>query len=172
MLSIIVPCYNEEKALPLFYQEATSVFQKIKREYEFVFINDGSKDHTLSIMQELAEKDSHVVYVSFSRNFGKEAAMYAGFCNARGTYIAVMDADLQDPPSLIPQMLDILENGDYDSVASRRVDRKGEPPVRSWFAKKFYQVINKISDADCRWCQGFSIDEERDGRCNYFYGRV
>lgn len=157
MLSIIVPCYNEEKSLPIFYQEATSIIQKLKTEYEFIFINDGSKDNTLSIMQDLAEKDSHIVYLSFSRNFGKEAAMYAGFCNAKGTYIAVMDADLQDPPSLLPQMLDILENGDYDSVASRRVNRKGEPPVRSWFAKRFYQLINRISDADI-------VDGARDFR--------
>lgn len=157
MLSIIVPCYNEENSLPFFYSETTSVIQKLNQDYELILVNDGSKDKTLLIMQDLASKDSHIVYLSFSRNFGKEAAMYAGFCNAKGDYIAVMDADLQDPPSLLPEMLEILNRGDYDSVATRRVNRKGEPPIRSWFARKFYQIINKISDADI-------VDGARDFR--------
>lgn len=108
MISIIVPCYNEQEALPLFYEEATKVLKTLNMDYEILLVNDGSRDQTLSEMKLLAEKDEHVIYLSFSRNFGKEAAMYAGFCNARGDYVAVMDADLQDPPSLLPQMLEIL----------------------------------------------------------------
>ena len=131
--------------------------QGIGQDYEILFINDGSKDNTLTEMRALAEQDPHVVYYSFSRNFGKEAAMYAGFCNARGDYVAVMDADLQDPPSLLPKMLELLESGDYDSVATRRVTRSGEPPIRSWFARRFYQLINHISDADI-------VDGARDFR--------
>ena len=122
-----------------------------------LFINDGSRDKTLKLIKEFSNKDPHVKYISFSRNFGKEAAMYAGFCNADGDYVAVMDADMQDPPALLPQMLEILETGKYDSVATRRVSRKGEPPIRSWFAKLFYRIINKISDADI-------VDGARDFR--------
>ena len=147
-ISIIVPCYNEQEALPIFYNEIMAVLSNIDCSYEIVFINDGSCDKTLEVMQELSQNNNNIFYISFSRNFGKEAAMYAGFCNTDGDYVAVMDADMQDPPSLLPQMLDILIPGDYDSVAARREDRKGEPPVRSWFARKFYKVINKISDAD------------------------
>ena len=147
-ISIIIPCYNEEESLPAFYAEAKKVLDEIGSDYELLFVNDGSKDGTLSMLKGLAENDGHVKYVSFSRNFGKEAAMYAGFRNAGGDYVAVMDADLQDPPSLLPKMLEILETGEYDSVATRRKTRKGEPPVRSWFAKQYYKVINKISDAD------------------------
>lgn len=157
MISIIVPCYNEQESLPLFHKEATRVLQGIGQDYEILFINDGSKDNTLTEMRALAEQDPHVVYYSFSRNFGKEAAMYAGFCNSRGNYVAVMDADLQDPPSLLPKMLELLESGDYDSVATRRVTRSGEPPIRSWFARRFYQLINHISDADI-------VDGARDFR--------
>lgn len=157
MITLIVPCYNEQESLPIFYKEVTAVVQKIKSDYELLFINDGSRDDTLTILRSLAKKDSHVTYLSFSRNFGKEAAMYAGFCNARGEYVAVMDADMQDPPSLLPKMLEILESGEYDSVATRRADRKGEPPIRSWFARKFYHIINKISDADI-------VDGARDFR--------
>ena len=113
-----------------------------------MFVNDGSGDNTLNILKEFADKDAHVQYISFSRNFGKEAAMYAGFCNAAGDYVAVMDADMQDPPSLLPEMLKILETGEYDSVATRRINREGEPPIRSWFARRFYSLINRISDAD------------------------
>ena len=147
-LSIIVPCYNEEEALPLFYDEATKVLSKMKCDYELLFVNDGSKDRTLRLLRVLGKKDPHVHYLSFSRNFGKEAAMYAGFCNASGDYVAVMDADLQDPPALLPEMVKILRQGKYDSVATRREDREGEPPIRSWFARRFYALINKISDAE------------------------
>lgn len=147
-LSLIVPCYNEQQALPIFYKEVTAVMQSMGCEYELLLINDGSRDGTLELMKAIAQRDEHVVYLSFSRNFGKEAAMYAGFCNAAGDYVAVMDADMQDPPSLLPKMLDILSSGDYDSVATRRADRTGEPPVRSWFAKQFYRLINRISDTD------------------------
>ena len=157
LISLIVPCYNEEKALPLFYEEATRVISTMDADFEMLFVNDGSRDNTLQVLKELAEKDPRVVYLSFARNFGKESAMYAGFCNAKGDYVAVLDADLQDPPSLLPEMLKILETGDYDSVATRRVDRKGEPPVRSWFARKFYKLINRHSDADI-------VDGARDFR--------
>lgn len=157
MISLIVPCYNEQEALPVFYEEVTKVASKLSQDYEIIFIDDGSKDGTLSKLKLLAMEDSHISYISFSRNFGKESAMYAGFCNARGNYVAVMDADMQDPPALLPEMLDILESGEYDSVATRRVSRNGEPPIRSWFARKFYQIINKISDADI-------VDGARDFR--------
>lgn len=156
-LSLIIPCYNEEEALPIFHTEATKVLSSLNYDYEMVFVNDGSKDKTLDVMKDLAKNDPHITYLSFSRNFGKEAAMYAGFCNANGDYVAVMDADMQDPPSLLPEMLEILEGGEYDSVATRRVSRKGEPKIRSWFARKFYKLINKISDADV-------VDGARDFR--------
>lgn len=157
MISIIVPCFNEEESLPLFYRETVSVLNSLKTDYELLFVNDGSSDRTLSILREFAGKDEHVRYISFARNFGKESAMYAGFSNVRGDYVAVMDADLQDPPSLLPEMLKILETGEYDSVATRRTDRKGEPPVRSWFARQFYRLINRYSDADI-------VDGARDFR--------
>lgn len=157
MISLIVPCYNEQESLPIFYKEATKVVGNLKQEYELIFINDGSKDNTLEVMKKIAGNDEHVKYISFSRNFGKEAAMYAGFCNARGDYVAVMDADMQDPPSLLPKMLEILKNDEFDSVATRRVDRKEEPKIRSWFAKMFYTIINRISDVDI-------IDGARDFR--------
>lgn len=156
-ISLIIPCYNEQEALPIFYKEVSKVMTGMDYDYELLFINDGSKDETLRLMKSMAAKDEHVKYLSFSRNFGKEAAMYAGFCNALGDYTAVMDADMQDPPSLLPEMLRILENEDYDSVATRRVSRKGEPPIRSWFARRFYSLINKISDADI-------VDGARDFR--------
>ena len=157
-ISLIIPCYNEEESLPYFYKEKKSVLgTNPDYDAEFLFVNDGSKDRTLSVLKELASKDDRVKYLSFSRNFGKEAAMYAGFCNATGNYVAVMDADLQDPPSLLPEMLKILESGEYDSVATRRVTRKGEPPIRSFFARMFYKIINKISNADI-------VDGARDFR--------
>lgn len=156
-ISLIVPCYNEEAALPIFYKEITKVMRTLSYEYELLFVNDGSNDNTLSCLKEFAAEDSNAKYISFSRNFGKEAAMYAGFCNANGDYIAVMDADMQDPPSLLPEMVEILQRGGYDSVATRRVSRKGEPPIRSFFARKFYKIINKISDADV-------VDGARDFR--------
>jgi len=157
LLSLIIPCYNEQDAVPVFYKEVKEVLEGMAVDYELLFINDGSKDDTPKILQELAGQDRHVYYVSFSRNFGKEAAMYAGFCNVQGDYAAVMDVDLQDPPAMLPQMLAILETGEYDSVAARRTTRKGEPRVRSWFAKRFYQLINRISDADI-------VDGARDFR--------
>lgn len=158
LLSLIIPCYNEEEALPFIYDELVKVSGQLSSyEFEYLFINDGSRDRTLSILKDYSQKDARVKYFSFSRNFGKEAAMYAGFVNAKGDYIAVMDADLQDPPSLLPQMLEILQTGEYDSVATRRVSRQGEPPIRSFFARKFYKLINKISDADI-------VDGARDFR--------
>ena len=157
LLSLIVPCYNEQEALPVFYRETAKVLASMDCDCELLLINDGSRDNTLAVMKELAAADPRVLYFSFSRNFGKEAAMYAGFCNARGDYIAVMDADLQDPPSLLPEMVRILQSGQYDSVATRRADRAGEPPVRSWFARRFYSLINRISDADI-------VDGARDFR--------
>lgn len=156
-LSIIVPCYNEEEAIPLFHREISKVLQPMGISYELIFVDDGSSDRTLETLRSLTEQDLHTGYLSFSRNFGKEAAMYAGFCNARGEYVAVMDVDLQDPPALLPKMIEILDSGSYDSVATRRVTRSGEPPIRSWFARKFYQIINKISDADI-------VDGARDYR--------
>ena len=147
-ISIIVPCFNEQESLPVFYEETVAVLRGMGQDYELLFVDDGSKDGTLAVLKELAEKDDHVTYLSFSRNFGKESAMYAGFCNVTGDYVAVMDADMQDPPSLLPQMLEILSSGEYDSVATRRKDRVGEPPVRSWFARRFYKFINAVSDAD------------------------
>ena len=157
-ITVIVPCYNEEAALHYYYKEMSRVMDEMNDvDFELLFVNDGSKDKTLEIMMELAKKDSRVKYISFSRNFGKEAAMYAGFSNADADYVAVMDADMQDPPALLPQMVKILETEDYDSVATRRVSRDGEPPIRSWFARKFYQLINKISDADI-------VDGARDFR--------
>lgn len=156
-ITLIVPCYNEEEALPFFYDEVTKVLSGLSYTYELLFINDGSRDNTLAVLKKLAQKDEHVKYISFSRNFGKESAMYAGFCNADGDYVAVMDADMQDPPALLPQMLEIIHSGEYDSVATRRVSRAGEPPIRSWFARRFYEVINAISDADI-------VDGARDFR--------
>ena len=157
MLSVVVPCFREEEALPIFYSEVTKVLKGIGHDYEIILVNDGSTDQTLSIMKELSKKDEHVHYLSLSRNFGKEAAMYAGLCNAKGDYVAIMDADMQDPPALLPDMVKILDSGEYDSVATRRVTRQGEPPIRSFFARTFYKIINKISDADI-------VDGARDFR--------
>ncbi|MBR1709083.1 MAG: glycosyltransferase family 2 protein [Clostridia bacterium] len=157
-VALIIPCYNEQEVLPVFYKTVTEVFDKLPQyAFKLLFVNDGSRDETLSILRDLAKKDSRVTYLSFSRNFGKEAAMYAGFCNVDADAVAVMDADLQDPPSLLPEMLSILENEDYDSVATRRVTREGEPPIRSFFARRFYRLINRISDADV-------VDGARDFR--------
>ncbi len=156
-ISIIVPCYNEQAVLKLFYVEIVKVLEKITNNYELLFVDDGSQDSTLSIIKTLCINNSHIKYIAFSRNFGKEAAMYAGFCNGDADYVAVMDADMQDPPSLLPEMIQILESGKYDSVATRRKNREGEPPIRSWCARKFYQLINKISDADI-------VDGARDFR--------
>ncbi len=149
ILSIVVPAYNEQEALPLFYAAAKEVEKELSSvNVEYIFINDGSKDSTLSVLRELNKKDESVHYVSFSRNFGKESAIYAGLERSKGDYVVIMDADLQDPPALLPEMLKNLESGEYQCVATRRVDRKGEPPIRSWFARRFYKLMNKISDAD------------------------
>ena len=158
-ISIIIPCFNEEEALPIYYAEMKKVMDSMKKQtsFELLFVDDGSSDRTYEIMKDLHRKDGRCQYLSFSRNFGKEAAMYAGFCNAKGDYVAVMDADMQDPPSLLPEMLAILETGEYDSVATRRVTRDGEPPIRSFFARLFYKVINRISEADV-------VDGARDFR--------
>ena len=155
-ISVVVPCYNEQESILLFYEEINKVSEEMEQEFEFIFVNDGSSDHTLDCMKALSEKDARVKYVSFSRNFGKEAAIHAGFSKAEGDYIVMMDADLQDPPSLLPEMLSYMEAG-YDSVATRRVTRKGEPPIRSFFARMFYKIINKISNVDI-------VDGARDYR--------
>jgi glycosyltransferase involved in cell wall biosynthesis len=157
-ISIIVPCYNEEEALPIFYKEIDKVADSMKGvTFEFLFINDGSKDNTLEVMRKLSKKDKRIRYISFSRNFGKEAAMYAGFENATGDYVATMDADLQDPPTLLPEMYLAIREEGFDSVATRRVSRVGEPPVRSFFARLFYKIINKISKTEI-------VDGARDFR--------
>ena len=148
-ISLIIPCYNEEEALPVFYSELMKVTADMSgQDFEFLFVDDGSKDKTLSVLKGFAENDTRVVYLSFSRNFGKEAAMYAGFCNVTGDYVAVMDADMQDPPSLLRQMYEAVTEEGYDSVAPRRISREGEPLVRSFFARLFYRIINHISDTD------------------------
>ena len=148
-LTLIVPCYNEEEVLPFFYEEFQKVAEQLETyRTEVIFVDDGSRDGTLETIKKLAKGDERVKYISFSRNFGKEAAIYAGFQHADGDYIAMLDADLQDPPSLLPEMMrGIVEEG-YDSVATRRVSRKGEPPVRSFFARCFYRLMKKISTAE------------------------
>lgn len=157
-ISIVVPCYYEEKTLPFFYEEFNKLSHKIKDvDFELILVNDGSKDGTLNLMKRYSNEDSRVNYISLSRNFGKESALYAGLESATGDYVAVMDADLQDPPELLEKMYKILVNENYDCVATRRVDRKGEPPIRSFFAKCFYKLINKISNAEI-------VDGARDFR--------
>jgi glycosyltransferase involved in cell wall biosynthesis len=159
-ISLVVPCYNEQEALPIFYDTVEKVIHEKLADYavEYLFVNDGSADNTLKEMRQLQEKDpDYVHYISFSRNFGKEAALYAGLQNVGGDYIAVMDVDLQDPPDLLPQMLfGILDEG-YDVVGTRRVTRAGEPPIRSFFARMFYRLINKISKTEI-------VDGARDYR--------
>ena len=148
-VSIVVPMYNEQESLEILYQELNRVTDTIKDyKFAYLFVNDGSKDNTLQEIQRLATADDRVRYVSFSRNFGKEAALYAGLSNADGDYIATMDADLQDPPSLLPQMLAMIESQDCDNVATRRVNRKGEPPIRSFFARCFYKLMRRLSNID------------------------
>ena len=157
-ISIIVPCYNEQEAIPIFYDAIAKTAGEMPQvRLEVLFVNDGSRDASLMEMKKLAERDDRVKYVSFSRNFGKEAAMYAGLSYADGDYVAIMDVDLQDPPELIPEMLDIIRQGEYDCVGTRRVDRKGEPPVRSFFARMFYKLMNHISDVEI-------VDGARDFR--------
>ena len=157
-MTIIVPCYNEEEALPYFYEEISKIRQQLTEiSLKLLFVNDGSTDNTLTILKKLASSDNSVYYISFSRNFGKEAAIYAGLKNSTSDYTAIMDADLQDPPSLLPSMLHAIREEGYDSVATRRVNRKGEPPVRSFFARMFYKLIRKMSDTDI-------VDGARDFR--------
>ncbi|MDD3429857.1 MAG: glycosyltransferase family 2 protein [Oscillospiraceae bacterium] len=161
LISIVVPCYNEQEALPFFYKKTLQVAEDIKNklgdEVEFIFVDDGSKDDTMQVIKQLAAEDARVRYVSFSRNFGKEAAMYAGLKAAKGDYISLMDADLQDPPELLVEMTQTLKLGEYDCVASRRTTRKGEPVIRSFFARMFYRLINRISKTDI-------VDGARDFR--------
>ncbi len=158
-ISIIVPCYNEQESIKLFFEEAERVknqdFQY--EEFEYIFVDDGSKDNTLQKIKELANAHENVRYISFSRNFGKESAMLAGLDEATGDYITLMDADLQDPPSLLKKMFDMIKQEGYDCIATRRINRKGEPPIRSFFAKCFYKLINHISDVEM-------VDGARDFR--------
>jgi len=153
LVSVVVPCYNEEEVLPMFYEEIIKVTNGMSEKwpeltFEFLFINDGSKDRTLEIFRELADKDKRVRYISFSRNFGKESGMYAGLKNAKGDYVVVMDADLQHPPAFLPEMYGHVKDGEYDCATTRRVNRKGESKIRSWFAMKFYKIMNKISQTE------------------------
>lgn len=165
LISLVVPCYNEEESLPAFFEETSRVIDAMRAEhadasFELVFVDDGSSDGTLAVVRDAAargEAPAEVRWVSFSRNFGKEAALLAGLRAARGDYVATLDADLQDPPALLPEMYRILLEEDYDNVATRRVDRAGEPPVRSFCARAFYRIINRLSDADI-------VDGARDYR--------
>ena len=160
LISIIVPSYNEQETLPLFYKEISRVakdFLEQNVNLEIIFVDDGSKDQTLNIMKEYANKDGRVRYISFSRNFGKEAAIYAGLKEVRGNYVVIMDADLQDPPDLLREMYQLIKDDEYDSVATRRVSRKGEPVIRSFFARMFYKIMNKMSEVDI-------VDGARDYR--------
>lgn len=148
LISIIVPCFNEEEVLPIFYKEFTKVAKAFKQNYELILVDDGSKDKTIEVMESLARKDKHVLYISFSRNFGKEAAMFAGLNNAKGDYVGFIDADLQHPPVLIKQMIERLDTGEYDCVACRRIDRTGDSKIRTWFARRFYEIENRISNVE------------------------
>ena len=156
-VTLVVPCYNEEAAVPSFYDEAAKVLTTVNAQTEFIFVDDGSKDNTLKILRQLANQDSHIHYISFSRNFGKEAAILAGLQSAQGEYIVILDADGQDPPSLIPKMLEFVVSGEYDCAGTRRVNRTGEPPVRSFFARRFYSLMRKITDIEV-------VDGARDFR--------
>lgn len=164
-ITVVVPCYNEEESLPIFYEEMERVrkqdFNNSENEqeieFEYIFVDDGSKDGTLNEMKQLSQKDSKVRYISFSRNFGKEAAILAGLDASTGDFVTLMDVDLQDPPSLLKKMYDIIKKEGYDCVATRRKNRKGEPPVRSFFARMFYKIINKMSDVEM-------VDGARDYR--------
>lgn len=157
-ISIIVPCHNEQEALPFFYKEFIKLGTSMNHEIlELLLVDDGSKDATLSIIKELASKDNRIKYISFSRNFGKEAAIWAGLQHATGDYVSIMDADLQDPPSLLPEMYRAVTEEGYDSAATRRVSRKGEPLIRSWFARRFYKIMHKIAQTEL-------VDGARDYR--------
>ena len=158
LISLIVPCYNEEKSLPLLLDALKEVCGKIDgHTFELIFVDDGSKDGTLGILKNISTEIGYAHFISFSRNFGKEAAMYAGLCEAKGELVAVMDADMQDPPSLLPEMVALLLQNEYDIVATRRVNRKGEPKIRSFFARSFYRLINRMSDVEI-------VDGARDFR--------
>lgn len=152
LISVVVPCYNEQEVLPLFYDKITEIMgdmvKKYNIDYELMFVDDGSKDKTLEKFRELAKLDKRVRYISFSRNFGKEAGMYAGLQNSKGDYVVVLDADLQHPPEFIPKMYEFVKDGEFDCATTRRVSRKGESPVRSWFARLFYKIMNKISQTE------------------------
>ena len=157
LLTVITPCYNEEETVELFYEELSKYLPCIDMDYEILFVDDGSKDKTLEIAKEYAKKDSRVRFVSFSRNFGKEAAMYAGLQASTGDYVAIMDVDLQDPPDLIPEMYETLLTTDYDCVATKRKTRKGENPIISFFSRLFYKIINKMTKTEI-------VDGARDFR--------
>ena len=158
LISIVVPCYNEEKALPHYYNKMREIMNNMNYvDFEIILVNDGSKDNTLKEMQELARNDARIKFINFSKNFGKEAAMYAGFEYSKGDFIAVMDADLQDPPELLEEMYKGIKEENYDCVATRRTTRKGEPPIRSFFARMFYRLINRISKTEM-------VDGARDYR--------
>ena len=162
LLTVVVPCYNEEEAIPFFYEEMLKTIEVFNKdfpsvEFEMLFIDDGSKDKTLKVLREYNEKDKRVRYVSFSRNFGKEAGIYAELDNAKGDYVVIMDADLQDPPSLLPEMFKAVTEEGFDSAATRRVTRKGEPVIRSFFARMFYKLMARISKTEI-------VDGARDYR--------
>ena len=158
IISIVVPCHNEEEMVPIFHKEITAVSDQLPDAvFEMIFVNDGSKDATLAELKRVASLDERVHYLSFSRNFGKEAAMVAGLRHATGNYVAVMDADLQDPPAMLVEMVALIRTGEYDCIGTKRLDRKGEPPIRSFFARQFYHLINRISDTEI-------VDGARDFR--------
>ena len=158
LISVIVPCYNESRMIEIFYQEITKISSVMdKYDFEYIFVDDGSKDDTLDIVKNLSKEDSRVKYISFSRNFGKESGIYAGLEKSKGDYAVVMDPDSQAPPSLLPEMMRCIDEEGYDSVATRRVTRKGEPPIRSFFARQFYKLMNKISKTEI-------VDGARDYR--------
>lgn len=157
-ISVVVSCFNEEEALPFFYKEIKKLEKEMNYvDFEYIFVDDGSKDKTLSIIKDFSKKDKKVKYLSFSRNFGKESAMYAGLKYSKGDYVTLMDADLQDPPALLPEMYKYVKEEGYDQVGTRRSNRKGEPIIRSFFAKMFYKLINKMSKVEM-------VDGARDYR--------
>ncbi|KRN66394.1 MAG: glycosyltransferase family 2 protein [Carnobacterium sp.] len=159
LISIVVPCFNEEESIPLFYAALEKEREfLVNADIEYIFVNDGSNDNTLNVLRSLAKEDKErVKFISFSRNFGKEAGLYAGLQQATGDYVAVMDVDLQDPPEMLPEMLQIIREEEYDCVGTRRVSRDGEPPIRSFFARQFYRIINNISETEI-------VDGARDYR--------
>ena len=158
LLSVVVPCYNEEETVDIFYRALVDVLKTMDHDYEIIFVNDGSKDTTLEKLKALYEKDrAHVKVIDFSRNFGKESAMLAGLREAKGDYVTVMDTDLQDPPEYLPKMFEVMEKNGDDVVGTRRVTRKGEPKIRSWFARQFYKLINRYTEVEI-------VDGARDFR--------